>query len=208
MRRSIRLIATMVATLIGATVVASPAFAIVPPAKKPPVVKPAPAQQDPYRAGQPITVNTDVLSSSGMAAWAIDQYLADHTKLPPLGAAFIQAERDHGVNAIVLVGLAMHESAGAPPTSHASRRTFGYNALDRDPFMGDRLARTPRGRRRRGLHHDGYLVPGASGRLPDARSMSLAYASSPHWQYGVVGHAIASSPKCPPLAMRKLRPAR
>ena len=208
--RSLRLAATIVGVFVASTVVAAPAVAVVPPAPPPVVVKPFPAQQDAYRPGEPITVNTDILSSSDMAAWAIDQYLAAHTKLPPLGTAFVKAERDYGVNAIVLVAIAMHESGwGTSDIARIKKNLFGYNAYDRDPFKWattfssyaegvDVVARYIR---------DGYLQPDGpwwTG-FRTLRSVNLAYASSPHWQYGVVRHANWLIAEVPTLASRQLR---
>jgi hypothetical protein len=207
--RSLRLVAATVATILAATVLATSAVPVS-AAKKAPVPKTPPTQQVPYVPGQPITVNTDVLSASGMPAWAIDQYLAAHTPLPPLGTAFLAAERDHGVNAIVLVAIAMHESGyGKSDIARIKKNLFGYMAFDRDPFKWaatfstyaegvDVVARYIR---------DGYLIPGGDfyTGFRTLRSMNLAYASSPVWQYGVVGHANRLIREVPTLAMRKLR---
>jgi hypothetical protein len=209
MRTRSRLVATAVAAIVAATMLATSA-APASAAKKPPVQKVAPTQQDAYVPGREITVNTDVLSASGMPAWAIDQYIAAHTPLPSLGTAFLAAERDHGVNAIVLVAIAMHESGyGKSDIARIKKNLFGYNALDRDPFKWatafssyaegvDVVARYIR---------DGYLVPGGSfyTGFRTLRSMNLAYASSPVWQNGVVAHANRLIREVPTLAMRKLR---
>src|SRR6476660_4137802 len=42
----------------------------------------------PYHAGGHITLDTNLLSVSGVSAWAIDEYLKAKTPLPRLGAAF------------------------------------------------------------------------------------------------------------------------
>jgi hypothetical protein len=207
--RSFRLLTTAVAAIVAATVFAAPALAVAPP-KRPPVQKAQPTQQDRYVPGQLITVNSDVLSASGMPAWAIDQYLAAHTPLPPLGTAFLAAEREYGVNAIVLVAIAMHESGyGTSEIARIKKNLFGYHAYDRDPFLWaeafstyaegvDVVARYIR---------DGYLVPGGSfyTGYRTLRSINLAYASSPVWQNGVVAHANRLIREVPTLAMRKLK---
>jgi hypothetical protein len=207
--RPLRRAATVLAALVTATALAGPTLALT-PAQRPPVQKVAPTQQVAYVPGRPITVDTDVLSSSGMPAWAIDQYLDAHTALPPLGTAFLAAERAYGVNAIVLVAIAMHESGyGTSDIARIKKNLFGYMAYDRDPFKWaaafstyaegiDVVAR---------YIHDGYLVPGGNfyTGFRTLRSMNLAYASSPVWQYGVVGHANRLINEVPTLAMRKLR---
>ncbi len=209
MRTRSRLVASAVAAVMTATMLATSALPVR-AANKPPVQKAQPTQQDAYVPGRAITVNTDVLSASGMPAWAIDQYLAAHTPLPPLGTAFLAAERDYGVNAIVLVAIAMHESGyGRSEIARIKKNLFGYMAFDRDPFKWaatfstyaegvDVVARYIR---------DGYLVPGGSfyTGFRTLRSMNLAYASSPVWQYGVVRHANWLIDEVPTLAMRKLR---
>lgn len=87
-----------------------------------------------YRVGHAITLDTNLLSTSGASAWAINDDLLATTSLPPLGKAFIAAEARYGVNARFLLAAAMHESAWG--TSYIARRKhnlFGYNAFDRDP---------------------------------------------------------------------------
>src|ERR1700693_3509226 len=88
-----------------------------------------------YHAGGPITLDTNLLSVSGVSAWAIDEYLKATTSLPPLGAAFIAAEQEYAVTARSLLAPALHESGwGTSYISRAKHNLFGYNAYDRDPF--------------------------------------------------------------------------
>ena len=112
----------------------APATAVTPPGR-PVETKPYPTRIVPYQLGDPITPDTNILSVSGVAAWAIDEYLKENTPLPPLGAAFLKAERDYGVNAAVLVAIAMHESGfGTSDIARVKKNLFGYHAYDRDPF--------------------------------------------------------------------------
>ena len=67
----------------------------------------------PYRAGGAFTPNTDVLSVSGYAAWMIDEALGATTPLPPLGAAFLRAEREEGINARTSSPTRCSRAAGA-----------------------------------------------------------------------------------------------
>ena len=88
-----------------------------------------------FHVGGPITLDTNLLSSSGESAWAIDLYLAARTDLPPLGAAFIAAERRYGVNARFLLAAAMHESGwGSSAIARHKHNLFGFTAYDRAPM--------------------------------------------------------------------------
>ena len=149
-----------------------------------------------YRVGHPITLDTNLLSTSGASAWAINDYLASTTSLPPLGKAFIAAETRYGVNARFLVAAAMHESAWG--TSYIARRKhnlFGYNAFDRDPSRyasayatyAANIDATAR------FIKDFYLTPGGRwwGGAPTLRSMQRFWSSSHQWGIGV--SRIASS---------------
>lgn len=204
---------SIVAALAAAAIIVSasivPTLAKAPPGR-PHTEKPRPTRTVAYRIGSPITVDTDITSTSGVAAWAIDEYLQAHTRLPRLGEAFLRAERDYSVNAVVLVALAMHESSyGSSFIAVTKKNLFGYNALDRDPVKYataftsyaegvDVVARYLR---------DEYLVP--TGRFwtgfTTLRSANLAYATDPHWQDGVARHANAIRTSVPTLAERRVR---
>ena len=143
-----------------------------------------------YRVGGPITLDTNLLSKSGVSAWAIDEYLEATTSLPRLGRAFIGAEKKYGVNARFLLAAALHESGwGSSYISRVKHNLFGLNAYDRDP-----------------LHHatafatyaasidataefikDSYLTPGGRwwGGQPTLRSMQQFWSSSHRWGVGV-----------------------
>src|SRR5262245_54010960 len=95
--RSRRLLPALLAAMLLTTLAVVPAEARMPHAR-------------PYRIGGPIRLDTNLLSRSGASAWAIDAYLAANTSLPPLGTAFMAAERKYGVNARFLLAAALHES--------------------------------------------------------------------------------------------------
>ena len=144
-----------------------------------------------YRVGGPITLDTNLLSTSGVSAWAIDEYLESATSLPPLGAAFIAAEKKYGVNARFLLAAALHESGwGTSYISRVKHNLFGYNAYDRDP-RALRDAPTPRTPRtsmpRRSSSRTAYLTPGGRwwGGQPTLRSMQQFWSSSHRWGVGV-----------------------
>ena len=178
--------ATVVAASLAVVVAVAPVAAADPVTltERPP--KAIPTTVEPYIAGAPITVNTDILSVSDYPAWAIDEFLAAKTPLPPIGMAFVKAERDYGVNALALLGIAMLESGyGSSYLARVKRNLFGFNALDRDPIGAattfpsyeacvDYVAKFLR---------DEYLSPsgGMWGAYPTLRAVNLAYATDPGW---------------------------
>jgi len=163
-----------------------------------------------YSPGHPVTVNTDMLSVSDYPAWAIDEFLAAKTPLPPLGAAFVKAERDYGINARTLLGIAMLESGyGTSYLARVKRNLFGFNALDRDPIAFattfpsyeaciDYVARYIR---------DEYLSPtgGMWGSFPTLRAVNLAYATDPGWADKIAHIANAIDRSIQTLTERRVR---
>lgn len=161
----------------------------------------------PYRVGGPITLDTDLLSVSGVSAWAIDEYLKATTSLPPLGAAFVTAEQEYGVNARFLLAAALHESGwGTSYISRVKHNLFGYNAYDRDPLRYastyatyaaniDATARFIEG---------WYLTPGGRwwGGQPTLRSMQQFWSSSHSW--GVSVSRLATSVHLSAIAGRSI----
>ncbi len=147
-----------------------------------------------YHAGGAITLDTDLLSASGATAWAINQFLAATTPLPPLGAAFLAAEQRYGVNARFLLAAAMLESGwGRSDIARIKHNLFGYNAYDRDPFryataFGSFAANIDATAK---FMRDLYLTPGARwwGGAPTLRGMQLRWSSSGQWGAHVSGIA-------------------
>jgi beta-N-acetylglucosaminidase len=127
-----RLVAVGLTGLLLAAALAVPAEAGSPnPAQ---VRKAEPRRVVEYRPNGRFTHDTDLLSQSGYAAWMIDELLLSTTPLPRLGAAFMQAERDTGINARYLVAHALLESRwGTSTIAQAKHNLFGYGAYDRDP---------------------------------------------------------------------------
>ena len=151
-----------------------------------PLRKLEPRRTVPYRVGRAFTPNTDVLSVSGYAAWMIDETLGLTTPLPRLGAAFMRAERDEGINARYLVAHAMLESGwGTSAIARYKRNLFGYNAYDRDPWKcARRFASHARGVTTvASILRESYLTPG--GRrwygFTTLRGINRYYASDVHW---------------------------
>ncbi len=139
-----------------------------------------------YHAGGAITLDTNLLSASGATAWAIDEFLAASTPLPPLGASFLGAEQRYGVNARFLLAAAMLESGwGRSDIARLKHNLFGYNAYDRDPFryataFGSFAANIDATAK---FMRDFYLTPGARwwGGAPTLRGMQLRWSSSGQW---------------------------
>ena len=143
-----------------------------------------------YHPGGRITLDTNLLSVSGTSAWAIDEYLKAATPLPPLGAAFVEAERKYGINARFLLAAAVHESSwGRSYIARVKHNLFGYNAYDRDPFrfasayatFAANIDDTAR------FIKDMYLTRGGRwwGGQPTLRSMQQFWSSSHSWGINV-----------------------
>ncbi len=144
----------------------------------------------PYHAGGHITLDTNLLSVSGVSAWAIDEYLKAATPLPSLGAAFVDAERKYGINARFLLAAAVHESSwGRSYIARVKHNLFGYNAYDRDPLrfasayatFAANIDDTAR------FIKDMYLTRGGRwwGGQPTLRSMQQFWSSSHSWGVNV-----------------------
>ncbi len=139
-----------------------------------------------YRPGRVFTPNTDVLSVSGYAAWMIDEVLEATTPLPRLGAAFMRAEREEGINARYFLAHAFLESGwGTSDIARLKRNLFGYSAFDRDPWRyATRYRSYQQGIRAVAEKlRDGYLTPDGRWwyRFTTARAINRYYASDPRW---------------------------
>ena len=131
-----------------------------------------------------VIFSEDVTVPSTVSAEFIDSRLAG-TPMAGLGKAFKKAEKDHGVNAIFLVGLAIHESDyGRSQIAQAKHNLFGFMAYDSSPFSSagnfatfddgiDTVAR---------YLSQHYLKPG--GQYYNGKSMAainVKYASDKSW---------------------------
>ncbi len=147
---------------------------------------PHPLPVVPYDPAGAFTVDTDLRSESGMGAALIDRYLAARTSLPPLGAAFVAAERAYGVNARYLVAHALLESGrGTSRIARTFHNLFGWNAVDADPVgQASRFADDAAGIDFVACQVSQlYLTPGGRwwGGAPTLRAMNRRYASDPAW---------------------------
>ena len=155
-----------------------------------------------------IGLDTRLLTRSGASAWAIDEYLAAHTSLPPLGASFMAAERKYGINARFLLAAALHESGwGSGYIARVKHNLFGYNAYDRDPVRYATAYRTYAANidDTARFIKDFYLTPGGRwwGGRPTLRSMQRFWSSSGRWGTNV--SRIARSIRLDTLGQRRLR---
>ena len=171
---------------LGALALLTMLTVVAPVQARSPLKKIEPRRTVPYRVGRAFTPNTDVLSVSGYAAWMIDEALALTTPLPQLGAAFLRAERQEGINARYFVAHAMLESGwGTSAIARYKRNLFGYNAYDRDPWKhARRFSSHARGVATVAeILHDSYLTPGGLRwyGFTTLRGINRYYASDIHW---------------------------
>ena len=187
--RSRRTAAAGLAGLLLAAALAVPAAADSP--HRTPVARAEPRRVADYHPNRPITSDTDLLSQSGYAAWMIDEILSSTTPLPNLGAAFIRAERDTGINARYLVAHAILETGwGTSWIAQAKHNLFGYGAFDRDPARfairyptyAAGIAAVSDEIRAAYLSPDGRWWCG----FPTLRGVNRFYASDPLWADKIV----------------------
>lgn len=77
----------------------------------------------------------DLRKPSAVTAYEIDEYVLKGTALEGLGKAFVQAELDHGINALFLLSLGIHESSwGRSAIARDKNNLFGYGAYDGSPY--------------------------------------------------------------------------
>jgi hypothetical protein len=197
------------ATLVALAVVLA-AAAAAPVAADSRPRKTFPTRQEGYRVGRTFTPNTDILSSSGYAAWMIDEALGATTPLPRVGAAFMKAERTEGLNARYFVAHALLESGwGTSDIARLKRNLFGYNAFDRDPWKHAASFRTYE----QGILavaakiRDGYLTRGGRFyyRFTTLRAMNVYYASDVRWADKIAHIANVVDRQVVTLRERRLR---
>ena len=152
------------------------------------------ARTTPYRVGGRMTLDTNLLSKSGLSVWAIDEYLASSTTMPGLGATFLAAEHKYGINARFLIAAALHESGwGSSYIARSKHNLFGYNAYDRcASACATRFRNHAAGINEvAAFMKRSYLV--RSGRwwsgAPTLRAMQKCWSSSGTWGKNVVGIA-------------------
>jgi hypothetical protein len=177
------------AGLLLAALLAVPAVAASPHLAQ--VRKAEPRRVVEYHPNGRITADTNLVSRSGYAAWMIDELLRETTPLPPLGAAFMRAERETGINARYLVAHAILETGwGTSWIALQKHNLFGYGAFDRDPAryalrfpsFAAGISYVANEIRAAYLSPDGRWWQG----FPTLRGVNRFYASDPFWADKIV----------------------
>lgn len=134
-------------------------------------------------------VNTgNVTQKSMMSVSEIDEKLKG-TRLEGLGGSFKQAEEKYGVNAMFLLGLAIHESDfGNSKIARDKNNLFGFKAYDRSPYrsaqsfssLKEGIDTVARYLSENYLRKDGKYFNGLS-----IRDIGKKYATDPRWAQGI-----------------------
>lgn len=113
------------------------------------------------------------------------EYGLKNTNLQGLGKDFKKAEEKYEVNAILLMGMAKHETGnGHSYLAKAKNNLFGFNAIDQDPInsantfkdKGESIDRVAKFLKENYLSEDGKYYNGIS-----TKSIGKLYASDPEW---------------------------
>lgn len=135
-----------------------------------------------------LVTSSNVREKSKVSAEYIDSKLQG-TALEGLGSAFKKAEEDHGVNALFLLGLAVHESDfGKSKIAQDKKNLFGFQAYDKSPYSSakgfdsfeDSISTVA------GYLSENYLNP--EGKYFNGYSISAIgkkYATDPNWSNGI-----------------------
>lgn len=108
-----------------------------------------------------------------------------NTNLQGLGVEFKKAEEKYGVNAILLMAMAKHETGnGHSYLAKAKNNLFGFNAIDQDPInaankfkdKGESINHVAKFLKENYLSEDGKFYNGIS-----TKSIGKLYASDPDW---------------------------
>lgn len=134
-------------------------------------------------------INTgNVTKKSTMSVSEIEQKLKG-TALEGLAGAFKQAEKKYGVNAVFLIGLAIHESDfGNSRLAREKNNLFGFKAYDRSPYqsaqrfgsLSEGIDKVAAYLANNYLHKDGKYYNGLS-----IRDIGKKYATDPKWAQGI-----------------------
>lgn len=123
-------------------------------------------------------------NKTGFTASELDSGLAG-TKLEGLGEDFKLAEDETGVNAILLMAMAKHESGnGTSLLADEKNNLFGFNAIDQDPInaankfkdKGESIMHVAEFLKSNYLTKDGRFYNGIS-----TEGIGQLYASDPQW---------------------------
>ncbi|MFI3208405.1 MAG: dockerin type I domain-containing protein [Eubacteriales bacterium] len=113
-------------------------------------------------------------SETGFTAEQIDEYIAykvgssSTSKLLNTGAYFIEYQNTYGVNAILMLGVAINESASGESTiAQEKNNLFGHGAYDSNPYYGS----------------TGYTTVTDSIKYHAEYWMSMGYTDPKDWRY-------------------------
>lgn len=113
------------------------------------------------------------------------EYGLKNTNLQGLGKDFKKAEEKYEVNAILLMGMAKHETGnGHSYLAKTKNNLFGFNAIDQDPInsantfkdKGESIDHVAKFLKENYLSEDGKYYNGVS-----TKSIGKLYASDPEW---------------------------
>ncbi|MDU2648647.1 glucosaminidase domain-containing protein [Anaerococcus vaginalis] len=113
------------------------------------------------------------------------EYGLKNTNLQGLGKDFKKAEEKYEVNAILLMGMAKHETGnGHSYLAKTKNNLFGFNAIDQDPInsantfkdKGESIDHVAKFLKENYLSEDGKYYNGIS-----TKSIGKLYASDPEW---------------------------
>lgn len=113
------------------------------------------------------------------------EYGLKNTNLQGLGKDFKKAEEKYEVNAILLMGMAKHETGnGHSYLAKTKNNLFGFNAIDQDPInsantfkdKGESIDHVAKFLKENYLSEDGKFYNGIS-----TKSIGKLYASDPEW---------------------------
>lgn len=111
-------------------------------------------------------------STTGFSATQMNQYINANTtggsKLRNLGNAFIENQNTYGANAILMLGVAVNESAwGNSSIAKNKNNLFGHGAVDSNPYWGA----------------NGYASPSDSVKYHAQMFLSNGYLDVVDWRY-------------------------
>ncbi len=135
-----------------------------------------------------VVSSSNVKSKTSVTAEYINSKLSG-TPMQGLGEAFKKAESDHGVNALFLTGLAIHESNfGKSKIAQDKNNLFGFKAYDSSPYKSaakyatkaESIENAAEYLSKNYLSEDGKYFNGYS-----ISSIGKKYATDPNWANGI-----------------------
>lgn len=129
----------------------------------------------------------NLLTPSGLSAESLDE-LTKNTELSGLGTAYMEAERETGINALFLLALSIHESEwGRSRFARERNNIFGFQAFTHNPANAAYFE-SKEGSIMKVARHlkDNYLSPdGEHFNGYTVRDVNRAYAADPGWSNSI-----------------------